>query len=98
MYRGTIRKIHQWILRVCKDLRKKTKTIAGYIERYTRHPAIVDARIIRYEGESMTFRYERNKERKIVPMSVEKFIQAVIKHIRRNISKWPFITRYTPEN
>jgi len=46
-----------------------------------RHPAIANSRIVDYDGETVTFWYERDKKRLYKTMSVEDFITAIIGHI-----------------
>ena len=55
--------------------------------RYIRHPAIVNSRLVRYDGESVTFWYEHKKERYTVVMKVFDFIESVIKHIPQKHQK-----------
>ena len=59
--------------------------ISRYIGRYIRHPAIADSRIIRYDGETVTFYYEVRREgkkiRHEVKLPVLAFIHGVVRHI-----------------
>ncbi len=55
--------------------------LVRYIVRYIRHPAIANSRLVRYDGEEVTFWYEHKKERYTVVMKVFDFIESVIKHI-----------------
>jgi hypothetical protein len=59
----------------------KTKKAARYMARYVRHPAIADGRIINYDGENVTFKYEREEIEITVVMEKNEFIHNVIKHI-----------------
>lgn len=52
-----------------------------YIGRYVRHPAIANSRIVDYDGETVTFWYERDEKRICKTMRVEDFIAAIIGHI-----------------
>jgi hypothetical protein len=68
----------------------KTKNRNGlvrYIVRYIRHPAIANSRLVRYDGEEVTFWYEHKKERYTVVMKVFDFIESVIKHIPQKHQK-----------
>lgn len=61
------------------------KGISRYIGRYIRHPAIADARIVAYDGESVTFYYEvregKYKVRRQETWPVLDFIHGVVRHI-----------------
>ena len=59
----------------------KTKQAARYMARYVRHPAIADSRIIGYDTENVTFKYERDGITHEVIMDKYEFIHSVIKHI-----------------
>lgn len=61
----------------------KIKNVEGlrYIGRYVRHPAIANSRIIDYDGENVTFWYERDEKRFYKTMSVYDFITAIIGHV-----------------
>jgi len=59
----------------------KTKQAARYMARYVRHPAIADSRIIGYDTENVTFKYEREDITHEVIMDKYEFIHSVIKHI-----------------
>jgi hypothetical protein len=66
---------------------KNRKGIVRYIVRYIRHPAIANSRLIRYDGDEVTFWYEHKKERYTVVMKVFEFIESVIKHIPQKHQK-----------
>ena len=55
--------------------------VIRYIGRYVRHPAIANSRIVDYDGETVTFWYERDEKRFYKTMSAEDFITAIIGHI-----------------
>ncbi len=56
--------------------------ISRYIGRYIRHPAIADARIVGYDGEKVTFYYEKHSgQRQEVVLPVLEFIHGVVRHI-----------------
>ncbi len=62
---------------------RSKRTIAQYIGRYVRHPAIANTRISEYDGRNVTFWYfDRKKDVKVsITVSVEEFIRRVIQHI-----------------
>ncbi|MFC1712414.1 transposase [Candidatus Poribacteria bacterium] len=60
---------------------------AADIVRYIRHPAIANSRLVRYDGDEVTFWYEHKKERYTVVMKVLDFIESVIKHIPQKHQK-----------
>jgi len=64
---------------------KDGQGIGRYIGRYLRHPAIADSRIVAYDGEAVTFRYdERVKGGKVSreqTLPVLAFMHGVIRHI-----------------
>ena len=66
---------------------KNRKGIVRYIVRYIRHPAIANSRLMKYDGEDVTFCYEHKKERYTVVMKVFDFIESVIKHIPQKHQK-----------
>jgi hypothetical protein len=56
--------------------------ISRYIGRYIRHPAIADARILAYDGSTVTFYYEDHEGvRHQQTWSVLEFIHGVVRHI-----------------
>jgi len=62
------------------------KQIAKYIGRYVRHPAIANSRITGFDGKTVDFYYEEEKEdgikeRHDVSMPVDEFITSLIQHI-----------------
>ena len=66
---------------------RNRKGVLRYIVRYIRHPAIANSRLVRYDGEEVTFWYEHKKERYTVVMKVFDFIESVIKHIPQKHQK-----------
>jgi hypothetical protein len=65
---------------------KQGEGISRYIGRYVRHPAIADSRIIDYDGQTVSFSYQKRQQRgkgakKIVKTSVLDFIHGVVRHI-----------------
>lgn len=57
-------------------------TVAKYVGRYIRHPAIANYRLCGYDGKKVTFWYDDNQEvRHYKTMKVDDFIMAVIQHI-----------------
>ena len=61
--------------------------LVRYIVRYIRHPAIANSRLVRYDGDDVTFWYEHKKEQYTVVMKVFDFIESVIKHIPQKHQK-----------
>ena len=66
---------------------KNRKGIVRYIVRYIRHPAIANSRLVKYDGEEVTFWYEHKKQQYTVVMKVFDFIESVIKHIPQKHQK-----------
>jgi len=66
-----------------KETRISSKReIAKYVGRYVRHPAIANSRISSYDGESVTFWYFDNEEKKHYrTMGTFEFIEAILQHI-----------------
>jgi hypothetical protein len=62
---------------------KDSKGAAKYIGRYTGRPAIAESRIIKYDGEKVTFFYERHEDNKRIEVELDvfEFIKKVIIHI-----------------
>jgi hypothetical protein len=59
-----------------------SRGISRYIGRYIRHPAIADARIIKYDGEEVTFFYHNQEgKREECTLPVLEFIHGVVRHI-----------------
>ena len=57
-------------------------SLAKYIARYVRHPAIAASRIVGYDGRVVKFYYDDHVgKRHFVEMRVEQFIAAIIQHI-----------------
>jgi hypothetical protein len=66
---------------------KNRNGLVRYIVRYIRHPAIANSRLMKYDGEDVTFWYEHKKEQYSVVMKVFEFIESVIKHIPQKHQK-----------
>jgi hypothetical protein len=71
-----------------KDRITTKRHIARYIGRYVRHPAVAESRITHFDGERVTFYYEkaegedkRIKTRHYKIIKVEEFILAILQHI-----------------
>lgn len=62
---------------------KDSKGAAKYIGRYTGRPAIAESRIIKYDGEKVTFWYQRHEDNKRIEVELDafEFIKKVIIHI-----------------
>jgi len=62
---------------------RSRRTIAQYIGRYVRHPAIANTRISEYDGRNVTFWYFDRKKgvKAFITVSVEEFIRRIIQHI-----------------
>ncbi len=62
---------------------KDAKGAARYIGRYMGRPAIAESRIIKYDGYSVTFWYERHEDGKRIEETIEakEFIGRLIRHI-----------------
>ena len=59
------------------------KIVAKYIGRYLGRPVIATSRIDRYDGETVTFHYNRHEDNRLITESVPvmEFIQRLIQHI-----------------
>ena len=56
--------------------------LSRYIGRYIRHPAIADSRIVKYDGQTVSFVYrERGGKKQEVTLPVLEFIHGVVRHI-----------------
>ena len=62
---------------------KDARGAAKYVGRYMGRPAIAESRIIKYDGEKVTFWYERHEDGKRVEETIEakEFIGRLIRHI-----------------
>jgi hypothetical protein len=61
---------------------KNGSGISRYIGRHIRHPAIADSRIVKYDGEQVSFVYrERGGKKQTVNLPVLEFIHGVVRHI-----------------
>ena len=54
-----------------KDEVKDAKGAAKYLGRYTGRPAIAESRIIKYDGERVTFFYERHEDNKRIEVELD---------------------------
>lgn len=59
------------------------KTVVKYIGRYLGRPAIATSRIDKYDGEMVTFHYNRHEDEQYIEETVPamEFIQRLIRHI-----------------
>lgn len=69
-----------------KNVIKVPREVARYIGRYVRHPAIAESRLVSYDGDTVVFYYEvekddGEKDRIEVSMPVMEFIGRIIKFI-----------------
>lgn len=66
-----------------KGVIKNAKGAAKYVGRYTGRPAIAESRIVKYDGEKVTFYYERHEDGKRIEVEIDayEFIKKVIVHI-----------------
>jgi hypothetical protein len=62
---------------------KSAKTAAKYVGRYVGRPAIAESRILKYDGENVTYKYTRHEDNKVVieTVHVYEFIKKIIVHI-----------------
>ena len=62
---------------------KSAKIAAKYIGRYVGRPAIAESRIIKYDGKTVTYKYTRHEDDKVVVETVtaHEFLKKVIIHI-----------------
>lgn len=82
---GLKRKLYRmnWYLYIAKDLLLPVVT-TNYIGRYTKKPPLSQARILNYDGKSITFFFEdwyNGKKKSFKTVSVEEFIALLIQHI-----------------
>nr|WP_243122415.1 transposase [Clostridium septicum] len=68
---------------------KSAKTAAKYVGRYVGRPAIAESRILKYDGENVTYKYTRHEDNKVIVETVHvyEFIKRIIRHIQRKILK-----------
>ena len=61
---------------------KSAKIAAKYIGRYVGRPAIAESRIIKYDGKTVTYKYTRHEDDKVVVETVtaHEFLKKVIIH------------------
>lgn len=66
-----------------KNRMRSAKGAAKYIGGYVSRPAIAESRIINYDGEVVTFWYERHEDEKRteVTLPVQEFIGKVVRHV-----------------
>lgn len=66
-----------------KNRMRSARGVAKYIGRYVSRPAIAESRIVKYDGENVTFWYERheNSEKVEVTLPVLEFIGKVVRHV-----------------
>lgn len=72
---------------------KYAKTAAKYVGRYVGRPAIAESRILKYDGENVTYKYIRHGDNKIILETVHvyefiKMIDKKILYIRKSIANW----------
>lgn len=62
---------------------KSAKTAAKYVGRYVGRPAIAESRILKYDGENVTYKYTRHEDNKTIIETIHafEFIKKVIMHI-----------------
>lgn len=62
---------------------KSAKTAAKYVGRYVGRPAIAESRILKYDGENVTYKYTRHEDNKVIVETVHvyEFIKRIIRHI-----------------
>ena len=62
---------------------KSAKTAAKYVGRYVGRPAIAESRILKYDGENVTYKYTRHEDNKVIVETVYayEFIKRIIRHI-----------------
>ena len=62
---------------------KSAKTAAKYVGRYVGRPAIAESRILKYDGENVTYKYTRHEDNKTIVevVHVYEFIKKIIVHI-----------------
>mgnify|MGYP000615245905 FL=1 len=63
--------------------------VIKYIGRYLGRPAIATSRIDSYDGDSVTFHYNRHEDNKLITETIPAldFISRLTQHIPENISK-----------
>lgn len=62
---------------------KQAKIAAKYVGRYVGRPAIAESRILKYDGKTVTYKYTRHEDNKVVveTIHVYEFIKKIIMHI-----------------
>ena len=62
---------------------KSAKIAAKYVGRYVGRPAIVESRILKYDGKNVTYKYTRHEDNKVIVETVHvyEFIKRIIRHI-----------------
>lgn len=66
------------------------RIVVKYIGRYLGRPVIATSRIDKYDGEMVTFHYNRHEDEQYIEETIPamEFIQRLIRHIPENILKW----------
>lgn len=61
----------------------KPKQIAKYIGRYLGRPVIATSRIDKYNGENVTFHYNRHEDEKLIVETIPalEFMERLVQHI-----------------
>ena len=78
-----LQRTQTWLLCLCKAKQVQPKIVTKYIGRYLGRPVIATSRIDRYDGETVTFHYNRHEDNRLITESVPvmEFIQRLIQHI-----------------
>ncbi len=84
-YNSLIQKMYdkEWIV-YCKEPFKKAECVIQYLGRYTHRVAISNERILKIEGEKVTFKwrdYKDNNKMKEMTISIQEFIRRFLMHI-----------------
>ena len=85
IYNNLIQSLYnkEWIV-YCKEPFKNEKCVIQYLGRYTHRVAISNERILKIEGEEVTFKwrdYKDNNKMKEMTISIEEFIRRFLLHI-----------------
>lgn len=72
-----------------KPNRCKPNAVIRYIGRYLGRPVIATSRIDKYDGENVTFHYNRHEDNELITETIPalEFINRLIRHIPKNILK-----------
>ena len=84
-YNSLIQKMYdkEWIV-YCKEPFKNAECVIQYLGRYTHRVAISNERILKIEGEKVTFKwrdYKDNNKMKEMTISIQEFIRRFLMHI-----------------